>query len=175
MILRTKTAQHAADEAELLKYLIAELGETDAARLARFSWEQSSEPIAYMNAIAHLVRGVGAHGKGFVSKVLEVASKPKEAREAEIDLAVFARAMLIDLTARVASTTPDDRDQLAAECWLELNHRLRERLNGMFPGRPDYIVNGALIAGTEWDRAAGTFGVNVVKLIEGMKQKDPLA
>lgn len=175
MILRTTDRQHASDETEFRKYLISELGTEDAETLASFTWENSATPVAYMTSLAHLVRGVGTHGKGYVSRVLEVARKPKEIREAEMDLAVFAHVVVNDCSRRVACSPEAERGKVAEEVWLELVHRTREKLGRMWPGSPDYIVNGALAVGCIWDKQAGTFGIEPIKLVAAMRQKDPLA
>lgn len=176
MILRTTETRLSKAEVDLRKFLIAELGETDAESLARFTWETSKCAQAeYVDALAFLTRGIGSHGSSFVHKILEVAAKPRETREAEIDLTIFCKQLVDDLTQRILGAAPDDREMLAAECWKELQHRLRDRLSSMFPGRPDYIINGALISGTDWDKAGATFTIHVHMLVDSMKQKDPLS
>lgn len=175
MILHSIDAQHSADELEFRKYLIGALGEADAERLVLFSWENSISIAAYMNALAHIVRGVGQYGASFVHHVLEVAWKPKEQREAEIELSEFGYRLVHDLTQRIMSAVNEDRPKLAEECYLEMCHRVREKLREMWPNQPDYVVNGALIAGCHHHKDRGCFEIDQVKLVNAMLAKDPLS
>lgn len=173
MILHTPL-EYAKAEGELRAYLENHLGRTDAERLALFTWENSATPAAYMDGLAYLSRGVSTNGTKFVEKLLVLAHKPKEVREAELELTVFGARLVNELVNRILGAVEADRPKLAEECAAEMNHRMREKLNAMWPGTPDYMVNGALLAGCHWHRESGSFEIDQVKLVGCMRQADPM-
>lgn len=175
MISRATDPQHAKDELEFRQYLHAQLGDTDAQLLVDFVYENAATPVAYVTGLAHLVKGVGASGPGFVGQLIELAKKPKEAREAEMDIAVYVKLVIGDATHRIRCEPAGTREQVADELWREVLHRTREKLNAMWPGTPDYIVNGALLVGMQWDRESGHFNAFPAKIVDAMRRKDPVA
>lgn len=172
MILRTTQPQHAADEKELRDWLQANLGVEDAELLAAWIWENEHRtgPVAYLSGLAQVVQGAATMGRSFVGNLLDMAKKPKEVRDAELELTRFAGALLRKLTDRVRAHGGDPA--AAHEAELELRARVREKVEAMWPGTPDYIINGAMAVGVTHKN--GAFGVEVAHLVKGMLQEDVL-
>ena len=174
MFLRTTKNQQREDEKEFREWLTKELGQTDQETLSSFTWELSPTPHGYMNSLAILIRGIAAHGRSHVDQILEIAKFPKEHRLAEIDLTSFSKSILEKLTERVLAANQKDREKVAQDCWLELRSLVKERIEKMWPSAPDYVVNGAVLCGCDWDKQNGSFSINPRKLVEAMTQSDPL-
>ncbi len=174
MILRTIHPQHTQDEKELRLWLQQNLGVEDAELLAGFVWEiEHRSPNAaeeYLSGLAQIVIGVVRVGPVFVGSLLTQARRPKDVRQAEHELMVFASEILPPLVARIKKH--DGASEAIKHAADELITRARERIEKMWPGKPDYIVNSAVACGVV--HKDGAFSIDAAAIAKCMLQEDVL-
>ncbi len=172
MIIRSTDPQEAADELEILKWIVGEVGEDDTAILASWIHDREAPHGRYMMALATIVESAAKSGapKLFLGRLIAQARKPAIQREAEVTL---MQAMLPHLDRLRATVQRHHDDPLVREEVLrEVRVRLRETLHRLFPDKHRASIDGAIIAGTSAAGATLNFGVMVDRL---MNHQDPLA
>lgn len=173
MILRTTSPQASKDEADFALYLTGRLGEADSTDLARFVWETAGEDQhRYLVGRAAMCRGVDKDGPAFVANVLQLARKPKEQRQAELELAMFSQQLLGRIVEKLRRH-PDDQ-AAAHDAWREIGQSLQAQVRKMFPSVPDYQRDGALVRFTRWEKSAGKFHIDAASIVAHCLSPDPM-
>lgn len=174
MILRTTQPQHVEDERELRDWLRANLGVEDAETLASFVWENEHRGLnpahEYLSGLAQIVKGTVMMGRPFVGNLLAQARRPKDVRQAEHELMKFAAETLPKLVERVKRH--NGAPEVAKHAADELVTLTRERIEKMWPDRPDYIVNSAVACGVVHKN--GAFSIDAAAIAKCMLQEDVL-
>lgn len=172
-ILRSTTPHEADAERELRAFLINLLGPTDEQRLTQWLWEQHPGP-TYLEILAGLVRECSASGRGrafFDEGIFDLLNKPKERREAEIEIGVWARREL-ERSITVVRGHRGDPEVARAE-FDRLCHALEEKLWSMFPRLHRATMKGSIVSA--FTHEGGKYQLNIARLVESLMAQDPLA
>lgn len=175
-ILRAQTPHDAKDEAELRNWLVKELGEEDQRILAEWVWDVHRDGVRYVDALAVIIRHGGPlpldERKAFFGRLLEVAKRPHDIREAELDLLAWFNT---HSKTAVAAVNQNGATQSAAQAEMNaLIEKLEAKVHKMFPGCHRASVRGAIIS--SFTDTGGEFKFDAHRLVQALSSKQqPLA
>lgn len=171
MILRSTSAQDAADEQKILAWYEENFGADDSREVAEWIWSHERNAARYLRALFHCASLVKEHGRGVFAALLEQARKVASQHEPEEQL----MAALAPVVERVRITITGHRgaEEAVGAGLRELRVRLREELRRMWPDKHRATIDGAIVAGSQI-RNGGAF-LDFGKIVEVMSGPDALA
>jgi hypothetical protein len=151
--------------------LIDKLGREDAEKLIRFVLEtHETQGLSFGDALALIVEQTERLGLPFAHNLLEMAWKPREVREAEIEILGWAKPKIEQAANVVLGHRADP--SVAKKQFADLCVELMDKLTRMFPDKHVAAVRGAvLVAFTHKD---GQFSLDVAALVKAIHTPIPL-
>lgn len=171
-ILYSTRPEDARVEAELRQWYRDNFGAEDARVLLEWLWDHNGKSgVRFVDALVHIARETQAHGKAFVYNLLDIAKKPKEVREAELEIIAWAKPRLERSAAQIQGHRGEESVKRAEmEAFIAA---LQEKLWKMWPGKHRATMKGAVLSSIV-DRD-GKVELRVADLVKALNMEDPLA
>jgi hypothetical protein len=169
MILKSKDAEEARAEKDIITWFVNNFGETDANTVCDWVWARERVPVKYVDALAHIAKKSSAD-RGFFESVLKYAQTQQatpEIRDAQAHLEAKFLPAIEHARNRIMGHRNDP--ELVKEALDDMRKKLEEEIRKMWPDKHRATVHGAIMCGTT---ATGIdFGAIARALINN---KDPL-
>ena len=150
--------------------LVDMLGAEDARQLVGWVHEtHRSQGITFADALSIVLNGIDRQGLSFAHNLLEVAWKPRDVREAEMEILDWARPRI----ERAAATVLGHRGDavVAKREFADLAVELMEKLHRLFPDSHEATLRGAVVLALKHE--GGQFTLNVAELVTAARTPVP--
>ncbi len=158
-------------EPALRQKLIDILGSVDAGTLIRWVREtHAAQEISFGDALALIVEQTEVQGLKFAHNLLEVAYKPRDVREAEMEIFGWAKPRIEKAAAVVLGHRGDQ--EVAKKEFADLCVGLMEKLHHLFPSKHEAVLRGAVVLA--FTHKNGQFSLDTAALVKAVNTPMPM-
>lgn len=147
------------------------LGAEDASKLVTWIHEtHRAQGVEFGEALVYIVEQTEISGVTFAKNLLDMATKPRHIREAEMELIAWVQPRVNNAITTVMGFRGDPT--VARQVFSDFTSELEQHINRVYPGKHEATVRGAILASCSHEN--GAFQVRVHSLVAALDLKDPM-